>query len=211
MANEEKVESAAGGKNADGPVKDVEEERIESETKRQKKDGGRMAGCEAGKKPSGRKTDCRRFSKDGAMEAKTETSLTGSRLPTQESTWPRGRGNSLSLGYLSTCLPLPPIRLFLLLRARSSSSIHSSSSFHILLLFIVVFFSIPLSPSSPSSSLGSPALFLHTRLSSRVQGGPLLPPLSLVRSTPIRGVVSRKFIGNAFVERGPELVPPLKP
>lgn len=85
-----------------GPVKDIDERktRIGGE-KTEKGWRARRAGSwEPGKKASGRRTGCRRFSKDGTMEAKTETSLTGSRLPTRESTWPQSGGNSSSLGYL---------------------------------------------------------------------------------------------------------------
>lgn len=79
------------------------------------------------------------------MEAKTETSLTGSRLPIRECTRPKRRQRvepRLPGPAVSTCLPLPPIRLFLLL------------------------------------------LLLPRR--SQFSSPPLLPPLSLVRNTPIR-------------------------
>lgn len=171
-----------------GPVKDIDERktRIGGE-KTEKGWRARRAGSwEAGKKASGRRTGCRRFSKDGTMEAKTETSLTGSRLPTRESTWPRAEATARASAtwsvreYLSAFTsPIP--RLFLL---------PCSPLFLIFLLLLLLLLHLPI----PS------LLFLHTsQLSSKGVPSPLAT--TFILGTPIRRVVSRKFTGNAFVDR----------
>lgn len=112
----------------DAPTREIEGTR-----------GTRVRAASLGKgKKSRRRMDYRGASKDGTMEAKTETSLTGSRLPGRESTWPTG-ALELPGSSVSTCLPLPSILLslflsfsrflLLFLPSRLLLSISSSSSF----------------------------------------------------------------------------------
>lgn len=154
----------------DAPTREIEGTR-----------GTRVRAASLGKgKKSRRRMDYRGASKDGTMEAKTETSLTGSRLPGRESTWPTG-ALELPGSSVSTCLPLPSILLslflsfsrFLLLFLPSCLllSISSSSSFSF------SFSSSPF-PSYPFSRVCPPRR--------RPAAALLLLPLSLARTTPIR-------------------------
>ena len=195
---------------------------------RRRKDRKRTAAEQAAgnqeKSHGGRRTGRRRFSKDGTMEAKTETSLTGSRLPTRESsTWPRSRGNREleSLGYL-VC------------RLREYLSASTSDSFPSFLLLpresLRSSFSSPLPPS---------LLSLHPPLATRPRpllprlGPSLIPPLFFHTSqlssrggTPSRCYhlypwsVAHRYAESRFTQihrerlRIPKLVPlalPLKP
>lgn len=177
-------------------MKDIDEERHGSKTKRQKKDGNRTGSREPGKKPEWKKDGLTKI-----LEGWNYGSKNRNQSHWLKAAYPREYLASVQRQQLeprlpglpvSTCLPLPPI-LFLLLIVHHSSSFYSFFPSPFILCFVLFFVSIFLIPS-----------FLSPHESALVQGGPsitLLPPLSLVRSTPIRGVVSRKFTGNAFVER----------
>lgn len=114
----------------DAPTREIEGTR-----------GTRVRAASLGKgKKSRRRMDYRGASKDGTMEAKTETSLTGSRLPGRESTWPTG-ALELPGSSVSTCLPLPSILLSLFLpfsRFSPPLSSFSSSSIYFFLFFLLL-------------------------------------------------------------------------
>ena len=71
-----------------------------------------------------RRMDYRRVSKDGTMEAKTETSLTGSRLPPQEGP----RATLHVCVYLSVCLRALPEVTFALARSPLSRCSFSAAA-----------------------------------------------------------------------------------
>lgn len=133
----------------DAPTREIEGTR-----------GTRVRAASLGKgKKSRRRMDYRGASKDGTMEAKTETSLTGSRLPGRESTWPTG-ALELPGSSVSTCLPLPSILLSLFLSfsrfppplsSFSSSSIYFFLFFLLLLLLFLSLSLLPLLASLPTS------------------------------------------------------------
>lgn len=116
------------------------------------------------------------------IEAKTETSLTGSRLPgpeKRESTWPAGCWHAeLPGSSMSTCLPLPPPD------SRPSFSFFLILSFFSSSRFFIFFFPL--------------LLLLLSRICSSPPRGPtartllLLLPLSLARA-PNRYAVESRF------------------
>lgn len=168
----------------DAPTREIEGTR-----------GTRVRAASLGKgKKSRRRMDYRGASKDGTMEAKTETSLTGSRLPGRESTWPTG-ALELPGSSVSTCLPLPSILLSLFLsfsRFPPPLSSFSSSSIYFFLFFLLLlllFLSLSLLPPSRE--------FAH------LGGGPPRCSCYYLYPWPVphryaRRVVSRKFAENAF-------------
>lgn len=168
----------------DAPTREIEGTR-----------GTRVRAASLGKgKKSRRRMDYRGASKDGTMEAKTETSLTGSRLPGRESTWPTG-ALELPGSSVSTCLPLPSILLSLFL---------SFSRFLLLFLPSRLLLSISSSSSFSFSFSSSPlSLLTPSREFAHLGGGPPRRSCYYLYPWPVphryaRRVVSRKFAENAF-------------
>lgn len=145
-------------------MKDIDEERHGSKTKRQKKDGNRTGSREPGKKPEWKKDGLTKI-----LEGWNYGSKNRNQSHWLKAAYPREYLASVQRQQLeprlpglpvSTCLPLPPI-LFLLLIVHHSSSFYSFFPSPFILCFVLFFASIFLIPpfslhTSQLSSKGGP-------------------------------------------------------